>query len=87
MKNGRMKSIGLAMGAAMVAAAPRIANACAMCGLPPGDSAGHAYNTSVLFMLAGPYITVLAIGGIALAVWKRAQRRHQAAAVSTASRR
>jgi hypothetical protein len=82
----RVLSIGMAAAGAM-AAAPQLANACAMCGLPPGDSAGHAYNASVLFMLAGPYFTVLAIGGIVFAVWKRAQRRDRAAAVSSATHR
>lgn len=71
------------MAGALVALAPRIADACAMCGLPPGDSAGHAYNASVLFMLVGPYFTVLAIGGIVFAVWKRAQRKEEASAITT----
>ena len=85
---GAMKRISsIAAGiAATIAAAPQFANACAMCGLSPGDSAGHAYNTSVLFMLAGPYITVLAIGGIVFAVWRRAQRKERAT-VAAATRR
>ncbi len=87
MENRRVKLIGAAMGAAMIAAAPRLANACAMCGLPPGDTAGHAYNASVLFMLAGPYFTVLAIGGIVFAAWKRAQRKAQTNSVSSVVRR
>lgn len=78
----RIASIGMAMAGALVGAAPRIADACAMCGLPPGDSAGHAYNASVLFMLVGPYFTVLAIGGIVFAVWKRAQRKEEASAIT-----
>jgi len=84
-----MKRIGsIATGiAAAIAAAPQIANACAMCGLSPGDSAGHAYNTSVLFMLAGPYLTVLAIGGVLFAIWKRAQRKERANVVAAATRR
>jgi len=84
-----MKRIGSIVMAivAGIAAAPQFANACAMCGLSPGDSAGHAYNTSVLFMLAGPYITVLAIGGIVLFVWKRAQRKEKDSLVAAATRR
>jgi len=85
MKGMRVGSIGTTMAVAGIAAAPQLANACAMCGLSPGDSAGHAYNTSVLFMLAGPYFTVLAIGGIVLAVWKRAQRRERANAAGVPS--
>jgi hypothetical protein len=82
----RIASIVTAIATA-IAAAPQLANACAMCGLSPGDSAGHAYNTSVLFMLAGPYVTFLAIGGIVLMVWKRAQRRERANVVAAATKR
>ena len=84
-----MKRIGsiATLAATTIAAAPQLANACAMCGLSPGDSAGHAYNTSVLFMLAGPYFTVFAVGGILFAIWKRAQRKEKANLVATATRR
>jgi hypothetical protein len=74
MKRGS-KLIGMATAA--ITAAPGIANACAMCGLSPGDSAGHAYNTSVLFMLAGPYFTLLAIGGIVFVAYRRALKKRQ----------
>ena len=59
----------------IVAASPRIANACAMCGLSPGDHAGHAFNTSVLFMLASPYVSFAAIGGITWFVYRRSIRK------------
>jgi len=58
----------------LVAASPRIASACAMCGLSPGDHAGHAFNTSVLFMLASPYVSFAAIGGITWYVYRRSTR-------------
>ena len=58
-----------------VAASPRIASACAMCGLSPGDHAGHAFNTSVLFMLVSPYASFAAIGGIAYFAYRRSQRK------------
>ena len=58
----------------IVAASPRIASACAMCGLSPGDHAGHAFNTSVLFMLASPYVSFAAIGGIPWYVYRRSTR-------------
>ena len=60
--------------AMLVAASPRIASACAMCGLSPGDHAGHAFNTSVLFMLASPYVSFAAIGGITWYVYRRSTR-------------
>ena len=58
----------------IVAGSPRIASACAMCGLSPGDHAGHAFNTSVLFMLASPYVSFAAIGGITYYVYRRSTR-------------
>ena len=58
----------------LVAASPRVASACAMCGLSPGDHAGHAFNTSVLFMLASPYVSFAAIGGITWFVYRRSTR-------------
>ncbi len=75
MRSDKIKSLGAAVVTAGLALAPKTALACAMCGLSPGDHAGHAYNTSVLFMLVGPYLTVAAIGGIFYAAWRRANRR------------
>jgi len=67
---------GLITIAGMIAAAsPRIANACAMCGLSPGDHAGHAFNTSVLFMLISPYVSFALIGGIAYLAYRRSVRK------------
>jgi len=74
MRNSRLKGLAATLAAAVVGAAPQIANACAMCGLSPGDHAGHAYNTSVLFMLASPYVSFAAIGGIAYFTYRRARR-------------
>ena len=55
---------------------PSIVNACAVCGLGPNDNAGHAFNTSVLFMMAVPYTTVVIIGGAVYFAWRKAQRRN-----------
>lgn len=63
---------------AAIAAAPGVASACAMCGLSPGDHAGHAYNTSVLFMLSGPYITFGLIGSVVYLAWRRSKRNELA---------
>ncbi len=67
----------LTMATAIVAAVPRLANACATCGLADGDHAFHAYKTSVLFMLVSPYASFAAIGGIAYFVYRRSQRKDQ----------
>ena len=73
MNSLRAKILGFAIVTAG-AFAPKIAMACAMCGLPPGDHQSHAYNTSVLFMLASPYVSFAAIGGITYYVYRRSTR-------------
>jgi hypothetical protein len=70
----KLKAAVMMIAGMLVAASPRIASACAMCGLSPGDHAGHAFNTSVLFMLASPYVSFAAIGGITYLVYRRATR-------------
>jgi hypothetical protein len=87
MKNTRLKATMMSIASAMVAAAPRVANACAMCGLSPGDHAGHAYNTSVLFMLASPYVSFAAIGGITYLVYRRATRQDRESTPPPATKR
>ena len=56
MKSAKLKATATMMLGAIVAAAPRIANACATCGLSEGDHAASAYKDSVLFMMASPYV-------------------------------
>jgi len=75
MKNGNLKAAAITIASAIVAAAPRLANACATCGLSEGDHAAHAYKSSVLFMLASPYASFAAIGGITYFVYRRSIRR------------
>jgi hypothetical protein len=70
-------ALATAIAGALVAAAPRIANACATCGLSEGDPAFHAYKASVLFMLVSPYASFAAIGGITYFVYKRSQRKNE----------
>jgi hypothetical protein len=60
--------------------APSLATACAMCGLSPGDALGHAFNTSVLFMLLGPYVTFGLIGGAVYFRYRRSLRAAEPAA-------
>lgn len=63
---------------ATLAAAPRIANACAMCGLSPGDHEIHAFNTSVIFMLSAPYVITLVIGGALFLAFRIATKKRRA---------
>lgn len=75
LKSTKFKSAAMTMVTAIVAAAPRLANACATCGLADGDQAFHAYKTSVLFMLVSPYASFAAIGGITYLYYRRSIRR------------
>lgn len=72
----------VAQAAAMLTAAAGAANACAMCGLSPGDHAIRAFNTSVLFMLAGPYITIAAVSAILYGAYRRSIRKRAPQAIS-----
>ena len=55
--------------------ATTVALVCAMCGLPIGDHQTHAYNTSVLFMMAVPY-GICAIGAlVAYFAYRNANKR------------
>ena len=65
----------LTMASAIVALAPRLASACATCGLADTDQAFHAYKTSVLFMLVSPYASFAVLGGITYLFYRRSQRR------------
>jgi hypothetical protein len=73
MKNLKLKAMTIA--SAIVAAVPRLATACATCGLSDTDHTFQAYKTSALFMVASPYISFAAIGGVTYMFYRRAQRR------------
>jgi hypothetical protein len=74
-KGAKLKVLTTTVVGTIVAAAPRLANACATCGLSDGDAAFHAYKASVLFMLVSPYVSFAAIGGITYLVYRRSQRQ------------
>jgi hypothetical protein len=73
-RSAKLKAALVTMTAAIVAAAPRLANACATCGLSENDHASHAYKASVLFMLSSPYVAFAAIGGITYFAYRRSVR-------------
>jgi hypothetical protein len=75
LKSTKLKAVAMTIASAIVTAAPRLANACATCGLSDGDAAFHAYKASVLFMLVSPYVSFAAIGGITYFVYRRSQRQ------------
>ncbi len=74
MRLGRTVSMMVAGVVSALAAMPAVANACAMCGLTPGDHAERAFGWSVLAMLSAPYLTLLAVGGTLYFAWRKAQR-------------
>ncbi len=68
-----------ALGAALIIAAARTAHACAMCGLPLGDTKTHAYNSSVIFMMAVPYSIFIIGSVVAFFAYRNACRRRSEA--------
>ena len=52
-----------------------IANACSVCLTGDGDPTADAYNASVLFLMAMPYVVVGSIAGGLIVVYRRAARR------------
>ena len=75
MNSYKNRTIGL-LAALGLGVAPRMAEACAMCGLSPGDHGGHAFNTSVIFMLSAPYAIFGVLGGVVFLAW-RTSRKHR----------
>ena len=75
MRSEKLLPIATGLTLLAITLAPRVADACAVCGLGPNDVGGHAFNSSVLFMMAVPYATVLLVGGIFLLTWRKAAHR------------
>ncbi len=84
MRFEKLLAIATGLSSLTIAVAPRIASACAVCGLGPNDVGGHAFNSSVLFMMAIPYTTVALIGGAFYLTWRKARalRQHDSSIVS-----
>ncbi len=83
MKLKGMRRLGLkslmALAGAILLAAPAIAEACAMCGLPPGDHATFAFHTSVIFMMLSPYAVFAVLSTIVYLSWRNAMKKRRAA--------
>ncbi|HZC47037.1 MAG TPA: hypothetical protein VE243_11215 [Candidatus Acidoferrum sp.] len=86
-QSAKLKAATMTIVSSIVATVPRFANACATCGLSEGDHAFHAYKTSVLFMLASPYISFAAIGGITYYVYRRSMRQDRESTPPTIGKR
>jgi len=57
---------------------PLAAHACAVCVTGAGDPTADAFNWSVLFLMAMPYLVVGSIGGGLFYSYRRAAKRQQA---------
>jgi hypothetical protein len=79
MRSEKQLTIATGLSALTIALAPRVASACAVCGLGPNDVGGHAFNSSVLFMMAVPYSTFALIAAAVYFTWRRAHRRQDSA--------
>ena len=72
----KLKSLFEMAGAsAMLAANPAIARACAVCVTGINDPVADAFNWSVLFLMAAPYLVVGSIAGALFYAYRRAARK------------
>jgi hypothetical protein len=69
MKSKRLFGISAAL--AMLAANPSIARACAVCFTGSNDAVSDAFNWSVLFLMATPYLVVGSIAGALFYTYRR----------------
>jgi len=75
MSSKKLIAIATALTPMSIALAPRLANACAVCGLDSDGQASRAFKHSVLFMISVPYLTFIIVGGVMYMAWRKAHRR------------
>lgn len=63
--------------AALLDAGAGLAQACAVCGLPPGDPQAHAFHVSVLFLMAAPYSICLIGAVVGYLAYRNARKRRR----------
>lgn len=64
---------------------PAVAQACAVCFSGDDDAVTHAFNWSVGFLLAAPYVIAGTIAGCLVIAYRKAAARHAASAEQEAS--
>jgi heme/copper-type cytochrome/quinol oxidase subunit 2 len=67
--------LGTSGALAMLAVKPSIARACAVCVTGTHDAVSDAFNWSVLFLMATPYLVVGSIAGALFYAYRRAARK------------
>ena len=75
MSSKKLMAIATGLTPISIALAPRLANACAVCGLDGDGQASRAFKHSVLFMISVPYITFMIVGGVMYMAWRKAAQR------------
>ena len=81
MRSKKLLAIVTGFALITIGIAPRVANACAVCGLDGDGQASRAFKHSVLFMISVPYITFAIIGGVMYMAWRKARRPDDSAMV------
>jgi hypothetical protein len=71
------KSFALAGASAILAANPAIARACAVCVTGINDPVADAFNWSVLFLMAAPYLVVGSIAGTLFYAYRRSAAKRE----------
>ncbi len=81
MRSKKLLAIVTGLTPMTIGLAPRLANACAVCGLDGDGQASRAFKHSVLFMISVPYVTFAIIGGVMYMAWRKARRHDDSAIV------
>jgi hypothetical protein len=74
MSSKKLMAIATGLTPMSIALAPRLANACAVCGLDGNGQASRAFKHSVLFMISAPYVAFMIVGGVMYMAWRKARR-------------
>jgi hypothetical protein len=69
--------LGISGALAMLAANPSVARACAVCVTGTNDAMSDAFNWSVLFLMAAPYLVVGSIAGVLFYAYRRAAKKRE----------
>jgi hypothetical protein len=70
-----MKTKIVALAGLLLAAMPDIARACSVCFTDGDDAVSRAFNWSIAFLMAAPYLVVGSIGGSLFYFYRRAARK------------
>jgi hypothetical protein len=70
-----MKTKILAIAGLLLAAMPNIARACSVCFADGDDAVSRAFNWSIAFLMAAPYLVIGSIGGSLFYFYRRAVRK------------